>query len=102
MVSKPLIWLFTAKSASVTEPLAVTVGEPALNARLGPALAVGAAFDFLAGVKPQAPEWMQKSGTEWAFRLASEPRRLTKRYLWGNPRFLMAAAKRPGLRKVRP
>lgn len=64
-------------------------------------LAVGAAFDFLAGVKPQAPVWMQKSGTEWAFRLASEPRRLTKRYLWGNPRFLMAAAKRPGLRKAR-
>src|SRR5690606_12272010 len=59
-------------------------------------LAVGAAFDFLAGVKPQAPAWMQKSGTEWAFRLASEPRRLTKRYLWGNPRFVMATIRRPG------
>lgn len=55
------------------------------------ALAVGAAFDFLAGTKPQAPGWMQKSGTEWAFRLASEPSRLVKRYLWGNPRFVMAA-----------
>lgn len=61
------------------------------------AMAVGAAFDFLAGVKPQAPLWMQKSGTEWAFRLASEPRRLAKRYLWGNPRFLVAAARQPGL-----
>lgn len=65
-------------------------------------LAVGAAFDFLAGVKPQAPVWMQKTGTEWAFRLASEPGRLGKRYLWGNPRFLVAAARRPGLRRRRP
>jgi N-acetylglucosaminyldiphosphoundecaprenol N-acetyl-beta-D-mannosaminyltransferase len=63
------------------------------------AMAVGAAFDFIAGVKPQAPIWMQKSGTEWAFRFASEPKRLAKRYLWGNPRFLVAAAREPGLRK---
>jgi len=55
------------------------------------ALAVGAAFDFLAGTKAQAPVWMQRSGLEWAFRLATEPRRLTRRYLWGNPRFVIAA-----------
>lgn len=55
------------------------------------ALAVGAAFDFLSGSKPQAPVWMQRSGTEWLYRLASEPRRLFKRYLWGNPRFVYAA-----------
>lgn len=55
------------------------------------ALAVGAAFDFLGGTKPQAPVWMQRSGTEWLYRLASEPRRLFKRYLWGNPRFVYAA-----------
>lgn len=60
-------------------------------------LAVGAAFDFLAGTKPQAPRWMQRSGTEWAYRLATEPRRLSRRYLWGNPRFLWAAARTPGL-----
>lgn len=65
------------------------------------AMAVGAAFDFIARVKPQAPQWMQKSGTEWAFRLASEPRRLARRYLWGNPRFLVAAARVPGLRRGR-
>lgn len=64
-------------------------------------LAVGAAFDFIAGTKPQAPRWMQRSGVEWAFRLASEPRRLAKRYLWGNPRFLMAVAREPGFRKPR-
>ena len=43
--------------------------------------------------------WMQRTGTEWAYRLAREPRRLSKRYLWGNPRFLLAAARNPGLRK---
>lgn len=53
------------------------------------ALAVGAAFDFLAGTKAQAPAWMQRSGTEWAFRLASEPRRLGRRYLWGNSVFAL-------------
>ena len=52
------------------------------------ALAVGAAFDFLAGTVQQAPEWMQRSGTEWAYRFAKEPRRLAKRYLWGNPTFI--------------
>jgi len=58
------------------------------------ALAVGAAFDFLAGTKAQAPLWIQRSGLEWAFRLGTEPRRLAKRYLWGNPRFVLAAIKR--------
>ena len=55
------------------------------------ALAVGAAFDFIAGTKKRAPQWIQDSGLEWAHRLFSEPRRLTKRYLWGNPRFVIAA-----------
>ena len=49
---------------------------------------VGAAFDFLAGLKPQAPGWLQRAGLEWLFRLASEPRRLWRRYLIHNPRFL--------------
>lgn len=61
------------------------------------AMAVGAAFDFLAGTKSQAPVWMRRTGTEWFYRMASEPRRLAKRYLWGNPRFLLAAARNPGL-----
>ncbi len=51
-------------------------------------LAVGAAFDFHAGVKRQAPRWMQRSGTEWLFRLLSEPRRLWRRYTVINLRFL--------------
>lgn len=41
---------------------------------------VGAAFDFLSGSKPQAPRWIQRSGLEWLFRLASEPKRLWPRY----------------------
>lgn len=49
---------------------------------------VGAAFDFHAGVKPSAPIWMQKIGMEWLFRLATEPRRLWKRYLINNSWFL--------------
>ena len=52
-------------------------------------LAVGAAFDFIAGTKPQAPRWMMRNGLEWAFRLASEPRRLAGRYFKNIPRFMV-------------
>ncbi len=51
-------------------------------------LGVGAAFDFNAGAKRQAPAWIQAAGLEWLFRLACEPRRLWHRYLWHNPRFV--------------
>jgi len=54
-------------------------------------LGVGAAFDFHAGVKSQAPSWMQKMGLEWLFRFAVEPRRLWRRYLYHNPRFVFLA-----------
>lgn len=50
--------------------------------------AVGAAFDFIAGTKEQAPRWMMRSGLEWMFRLLTEPQRLFRRYLKQNPRFL--------------
>ena len=53
-----------------------------------PLLAVGAAFDFHAGIVPQAPEWMQRRGLEWLFRLAREPRRLFHRYVVLNPLYL--------------
>lgn len=55
-------------------------------------LAVGAAFDFHAGAKRQAPAWMQRRGLEWLFRLFQEPGRLWKRYLYTNPRFIFLAA----------
>ncbi len=54
-------------------------------------LGVGAAFDFHAGYKPQSPAWMQKIGMEWFFRLISEPRRLWRRYLYHNSRFIILA-----------
>jgi N-acetylglucosaminyldiphosphoundecaprenol N-acetyl-beta-D-mannosaminyltransferase len=54
---------------------------------------VGAAFDFHGGLIPQAPSWMQRSGLEWAFRLAHEPRRLWRRYLRYNPRFVAGFAR---------
>lgn len=53
---------------------------------------VGAAFDFHAGLIPQAPSWMQRAGLEWLFRLIKEPRRLWKRYCKNNPLFVMRAA----------
>jgi N-acetylglucosaminyldiphosphoundecaprenol N-acetyl-beta-D-mannosaminyltransferase len=56
-------------------------------------LGVGAAFDFLAGAKPQAPAWLQRAGLEWLFRLACEPRRLWRRYLIQNPRFVLHFAR---------
>ncbi len=51
---------------------------------------VGAAFDFHAGRISQAPRWMQERGLEWVYRIAQEPRRLLPRYLYFNPRFVMA------------
>jgi N-acetylglucosaminyldiphosphoundecaprenol N-acetyl-beta-D-mannosaminyltransferase len=55
-------------------------------------LGVGAALDFLAGVKREAPVWMQHAGIEWLFRLATEPRRLWRRYAYHNPRFVALLA----------
>jgi len=54
---------------------------------------VGAAFDFHAGRVPQAPPWMQDRGLEWIYRIAQEPRRLLPRYLYFNPRFVVAFAR---------
>ncbi len=62
--------------------------RPMLDAPL--LVGVGAAFDFHAGLVPQAPNWLQEAGLEWAYRLAHEPRRLWRRYLRYNPRFLSA------------
>ncbi len=56
-------------------------------------IGVGAAFDFHAGLVPQAPQALQRLGLEWAFRLAHEPRRLWRRYLRYNPRFVAGFAR---------
>jgi len=59
--------------------------KPRLNCVM---LGVGAAFDFIAGQKHHAPSWLQAIGLEWFFRLLCEPRRLWKRYMKQNPRFI--------------
>lgn len=78
-----LVWvgLSTPKQERWMHDHVGRVGAPVL-------IGVGAAFDFHAGLKRQAPRWMQRSGLEWSYRLASEPRRLWKRYLVNNPLFV--------------
>ncbi len=79
-----IVWvgLGTPKQDLVGADLAAALGLAVLN--------VGAAFDFAAGAVREAPVWVQKSGFEWLFRLAAEPRRLWRRYLIGNIEFLAA------------
>ena len=71
--------------------MAAHVGRVHAKALLG----VGAAFDIHAGLLPQAPPWMQRSGLEWLYRLGREPRRLWRRYLGNNPRFVVEILRRP-------
>ncbi len=52
------------------------------------AIGIGVSFELVSGMVPRAPLWMQRSGLEWFFRLLVEPRRLWRRYVIGNPRFL--------------
>lgn len=64
-------------------------------------MAVGAAFDFHAGTKAQAPAWMQRNGLEWFFRLTQEPQRLWKRYLFTNSHFIFLFFKNKFISLVR-
>ena len=66
------------------------------------AIAVGAAFNFHAGTVRQAPRWMMRCGLEWLFRLCAEPRRLWRRYLIGNPRFILLVLRQWLTRKPAP
>jgi N-acetylglucosaminyldiphosphoundecaprenol N-acetyl-beta-D-mannosaminyltransferase len=67
-------------------------GEAARLARSvkRPAIGIGAAFDFVAGTRAEAPVWVQRLALEWLFRFASEPRRLWRRYTIGIAGFLLA------------
>jgi N-acetylglucosaminyldiphosphoundecaprenol N-acetyl-beta-D-mannosaminyltransferase len=89
-------------NASGADVVWVGIGVPkqekwmrSMRDRLDPPVlvGVGAAFDFHAGLVPQAPAWLQKAGLEWAYRLVQEPRRLWRRYLRYNPRFVSAFAR---------
>jgi N-acetylglucosaminyldiphosphoundecaprenol N-acetyl-beta-D-mannosaminyltransferase len=57
------------------------------------ALGIGAGLDFIAGTVPRAPRWLARSGLEWAYRLSREPRRLWRRYLVNDPKFVLILAK---------
>jgi exopolysaccharide biosynthesis WecB/TagA/CpsF family protein len=71
-----------------------------------PMVCVGAAFDFHAGSKRQAPAWMQEHALEWLFRLSQEPRRLVRRYAVTNTVFVWALlrqwARHESVKRVRP
>lgn len=56
-------------------------------------LPAGGAIDVAAGARPVPPRWISRGGLEWLFRLACEPRRLFKRYAFGNVQFLFAVYK---------
>ena len=58
-------------------------------------VSVGAAFDIHSGNLSQAPAWMQRNGLEWAYRLGVEPKRLWKRYLVNNPKFVAKILRHP-------
>ena len=94
--------VLAAIDASGAAVVWVGTGQPKQElwmARMRPRLAapllvgVGAAFDFHAGLVAQAPAWMGRSGLEWTYRLAHEPRRLWRRYARYNPRFLAGFAR---------
>lgn len=83
---------------SESDVILVAMGNPKQELFLGDHLAatgctlgigVGALFDFLAGEVPRAMPWVRRWRLEWVYRLAQEPRRLARRYLLGNPLFLM-------------
>jgi len=63
------------------------------------AMGVGGSFDVLAGLTRRAPLWMQRAGLEWFYRFAQEPRRMWRRYLIGNARFLAIVAREPFRRR---
>lgn len=85
-----LVWvgLSTPKQERWMDEFRGRLAAPAL-------LGVGAAFDLHAGLTTRAPRWMQRSGLEWLYRLLTEPRRLWRRYLTNNPRFIWKAMRRP-------
>lgn len=82
-VNPDVIWVGLG---SPKQDLWMSLYRPHLNAAL--LIGVGAAFDFVSASKPQAPRWMQRMGFEWLFRFIHEPRRLWRRYIIYNARFI--------------
>lgn len=80
--SPDIVWvgIGTPKQDFLTTELAERIGKVCVG--------VGAAFDFSAGTVAEAPTWIQNSGFEWLYRLITEPKRLWRRYLFGNAKFI--------------
>ncbi len=83
-----VVWVGTGQPK---QELWMSEMRPRLRAPL--LVGVGAAFDFHAGIVSQAPNWMQRSGLEWTYRLSREPKRLWRRYASQNPRFVVGFAR---------
>jgi N-acetylglucosaminyldiphosphoundecaprenol N-acetyl-beta-D-mannosaminyltransferase len=94
-----------------TDVLLVGMGDPVQQEwiaryrdELGAAaiLSCGGLFDWTSGANPRAPQWMIRAGLEWAWRLFLEPRRLARRYLVGNPLFVLRVVRQSLRRRDRP
>jgi len=91
-----------AITASRADLLFVAMGSPAQELWIASnlertgvrfAMGVGGSFDHVSGFARRAPEWMQRSGLEWMYRLMREPRRMWRRYLVGNSAFIWLVAR---------
>jgi N-acetylglucosaminyldiphosphoundecaprenol N-acetyl-beta-D-mannosaminyltransferase len=103
-------WVVDDINRSKADIVWVGIGQPKqelwmadMRSKLeAPVLAgVGAAFDFHAGLVPQAPAWMQDYGLEWIYRLGQEPRRLWRRYARYNPRFVAGFSRQYARHRLR-
>ena len=86
VLAHPARFVFFAVGSPAQEMLAAAVR--ATGRACGVGLCVGSSLAFLAGAVPRAPVWMQRAGLEWLYRLAGDPRRLARRYLWDCPAVL--------------
>lgn len=89
----PARYIFLAVGSPQQELLAQALMERGVTKGLG--LCIGASVEFLVGRRRRAPAWMSRAGLEWFFRLASEPRRLWRRYLVASPQLLRLYAREP-------
>jgi N-acetylglucosaminyldiphosphoundecaprenol N-acetyl-beta-D-mannosaminyltransferase len=83
VAAHPARFVFLAVGSPRQERLAEAVA--ASGSATGTGLCIGASLGFLAGAEQRAPEWMQRSGLEWAYRLGTDPKRLARRYLVDSP-----------------
>ena len=83
VLAHPARFVFLAVGSPRQEILAAAIA--ATGRATGTGLCVGASLSFLAGAERRAPHWMRRQGLEWLFRLLSDPRRFSRRYLIDSP-----------------